>query len=277
MTAPADISLHRAARYIDEDLEYYFTDRRDKHNQIRPRDDIAPHVPEARPDARAPSRAQPGSLFHPYPRHALHRIFIGISFPLYSNSWGAAFLRYLLELLRPGGAIILPVYPELQAHEKGLWCRSSLESVFRSRRRLVGMSNIWAENDGVMSLRVGRKWPPVIASTARALWQQAPRAAWRCALQADAGAAAEAWRAACARHWRCAQMSAVGEQILRDRFGARRRLRIAAHGADAGLLMLELLFSPYLRVRRARAHGALEDRAELEGLRALEVEINRPG
>ena len=83
----------------------------------------------------------------------MDRIFIGISFPLFSNNWGAAFLRHLLGLIKPNGAVILPVYPEVQARDQGLWCRSSLENIFRSRSRYIGISNIWAENDGVMSMR----------------------------------------------------------------------------------------------------------------------------
>lgn len=261
-----ELSLHRTTRHIEEDLEYYFSEQRDKHNQIRPADDISPCTPEAPAGIDFGSRAEPGNLFFPHACHSLQRIFIGISFPLYANSWGTAFLRHLLELIRPDGAVILPVYPEMQAHEKGLWCRSSLENIFRSRSRLAGISNIWAENDGVMSMRVRRKWPAVVASTGRWLWQQGSRDAWRTALRGDTAAARESWQDLCARHWRCAQTSAIGEQILRDCLGARRKLCVTVHGKDSGLLALELLFSPYLRMRQVRVYDARENERQLQAM-----------
>ena len=61
-----------------------------------------------------------------------------------------SFLLQLLKVLKPNGAIILPVYPEGQAQEKGYWSRSFLENIFLSRQRWTGFSNVRAENDGVM-------------------------------------------------------------------------------------------------------------------------------
>ena len=253
-----EIALHRDPEHIAEDLDFYFSEQRDKHDQIRPAADIRSLVP-------APADGA-GSVFHPFARHSLDRIFIGVSFPLFANNWGAAHLRHLLQLLRPDGAVVLPVYPELPAREKGMWCRSSLENVFRSRARFTGRSNVWAENDGVMSLRVGRRWPPVIPSAGRWLWEQAPREALARGLADGAAAGLAWWREACARHWRHAQYGAVVEQILRETRGPRRPTRLCAAGRDSGLMALECLLSPYLRVTRAQACGSLEDAA---GLRAL--------
>ena len=261
-----DIALHRSREDIEEDLDYYFSEQRDKHNQIRPSDDIRSLTPDAAHFAADPGVGAVGNLFYPFPRHSLGRIFIGISFPLFANNWGAAFLRHLLELIKPEGAIILPVYPEMQAREKGLWCRSSLENIFRSRSRFIGISNIWAENDGVMSMRVGRHWPPIIPSTARWLFQQAPRRLLAQTLEHGHPEAASAWLAETSRHWRLAQRHAVVEQIIRDVRGIRKATRLAAVGEDAGLLALECLLSPYMRVAQAWTCGSREDAAGLQAL-----------
>ncbi len=255
-----DVALHRGPEHVAEDLEFYFSEQRDKHDQVRPADDVRSLLPDA-PDGA-------GSVFHPFARHSLDRVFVGVSFPLFANNWGAAHLRHLLQLIKPDGAVVLPVYPELQAREKGMWCRSSLENIFRSRSGLAGFSNVWAENDGVMSLRVGRRWPPAIPSAGRWLWEQVPREALARGLAGGAAAGLAWWRGECARHWRHAQCGAVVEQILREVRGPRRPTRLCAAGRDSGLLALECLLSPYLRVTRARACGAREDAAGLQAMAA---------
>ncbi len=261
-----DIAVHRSQAYSEEDLDYYFSEQRDKHNQIRPSDDIRRFTPDSSLLVADPGPDAVGNLFFPFARHSLDRIFIGISFPLFANVWGAAYLRYLLELIKPDGAIILPVYPEVQAREKGLWCRSSLENIFRSRSRFIGISNIWAENDGVMSMRVGRCWPPVMASTARWLFQQIPRQALAATWEQENPIARAAWHKETQRFWRLAQRHAVVEQIIRDLRGVRRATCLGALGDDAGLLALECLFSPYTRITQAWACGSLEDAQALQAI-----------
>ena len=166
-----------------------------------------------------PGEKEIGNLFYPFTPYSLDRIFIGISFPLFSNNWGAAFLRHLLGLIKPNGAVILPVYPEVQARDQGLWCRSSLENIFRSRSRYIGISNIWAENDGVMSMRVGRHWPPVIPSTARWLFEQAPRRAMALGLEGNTEEVQEFWQSETQRFWRLGCYHAVVEQIILNGYG----------------------------------------------------------
>ena len=261
-----DIALHRSASDIEEDLEYYFSEQRDKHNQIRPSDDIRRFTADAPDFTEDPGEDGVGNLFHPFAPFSLDRIFIGISFPLFSNNWGAAFLRYLLGLIKPDGAVILPVYPEIQARDQGLWCRSSLENIFRSRSRYIGISNIWAENDGVMSMRVGRRWPSVIPSTARWLFEQAPRRAVALGLQDDAESAKQLWQSEVQRFWRLGRQHAVLEQIIRNRYGPRKPVRLAATGEDAGVLALECLYSPYTRVTRADVRGCRESADALQAL-----------
>ena len=261
-----DIAFHRSPSDIEEDLEYYFSDQRDKHNQIRPSDDIRSFTPDSATFTEDPGEKEIGNLFYPFTPYSLDRIFIGISFPLFSNNWGAAFLRHLLGLIKPNGAVILPVYPEVQARDQGLWCRSSLENIFRSRSRFIGTSNIWAENDGVMSMRVGRRWPPVIPSTARWLFEQAPLRAAALGLSEDATAVHEFWQQQIRRFWRLAQYHAIIEQILRDRHGARRPIRLGIVGVDSGVLALECLMSLYLRVTRAYAAKFHENAEALQNL-----------
>lgn len=261
-----DIALHRSAPDIEEDLEYYFSEQRDKHNQIRPSDDIRSFTADSPNFAGDPGEGEIGNVFHPFAPFSLDRIFIGISFPLFSNNWGAAFLRHLLGLIKPEGGVILPVYPEVQARDQGLWCRSSLENIFRSRSRFIGISNIWAENDGVMSMRVGRRWPPVVPSTARWLFEQAPRQAVAVALEDDAEAVQDFWQFEVQRFWSLGRRHAVIEQIIRNRHGPRRPVRLAATGADAGLLALECLYSPYTRVTRADVRDSGESPEFLQAI-----------
>ena len=261
-----DIALHRSASDIEEDLEYYFSEQRDKHNQIRPSDDIRSFTTDSPNFTGNPGKGETGNVFYPFAPFSLDRIFIGISFPLFSNNWGAAFLRHLLGLIKPDGAVILPVYPEVQARDQGLWCRSSLENIFRSRSRYIGISNIWAENDGVMSMRVGRRWPPVIPSTARWLFEQSPRCAMALGLEGRAEMVRGFWESEIRRFWRLGRHHAVIEQIIRNQYGPRRSVRLAATGADAGILALECLYSPYTRVTRAFVFGSMESPDALQAL-----------
>ena len=261
-----DIALHRSASDIEEDLEYYFSEQRDKHNQIRPSDDIRSFTTDSPNFTEDPGEGGTGNVFHPFAPFSLDRIFIGISFPLFSNNWGAAFLRHLLGLIKPKGAVILPVYPEVQARDQGLWCRSSLENIFRSRSRYIGISNIWAENDGVMSMRIGRRWPPVIPSTARWLFEQTPRRAVALGLEDNAEAIQKFWQSEVQRFWRLGRYHAIIEQIIRNQYGPRRPVRLAAIGEDAGLIALECLYSPYTRVTRADVYDPKESPDALQAL-----------
>ena len=261
-----DIALHRSASDIEEDLEYYFSEQRDKHNQIRPSDDIRSFTTDSPNFMADPGEDEIGNVFYPFAPFSLDRIFIGISFPLFSNNWGAAFLRHLLGLIKPKGGVILPVYPEVQARDQGLWCRSSLENIFRSRSRYIGISNIWAENDGVMSMRIGRRWPPVIPSVARWLFEQAPRRAVALGLEGDAEAVRRFWQSEIQRFWRLGRHHAVLEQIIRNQYGPRRPVSLVAVGEDAGILALECLYGPYTRVAQASACGSKEPPELLQAL-----------
>jgi len=155
-----DIILHKSKKYIKEDIDYYCSDIRDKHGMIKPNDNLISLTCDSNIFHSNPSNNEICSIYYPFERGVFHRIYIGISFPLFANNWGATFLRHLMYLVDKDGAVILPVYAERQGVEKNYWSRSSLESIFQSRQKWWGMSNIWAENDGVMSMRIGKKQPP---------------------------------------------------------------------------------------------------------------------
>ena len=259
-----DLAFHRSPSDIEEDLEYYFTDQRDLHNQIRPSDDIRSFTPDSDDLAGMPAEGKLGNVFHPFAPYSLDRIFIGTSFPLFSNNWGAAFLRHLLGLIKPDGAIVLPVYPEARAHNLGFWCRSSLENIFRSRTRFKGMSNIWAENDGVMSMRVGRRPPPVIPSTARWLFNRVPQQAALLALERGSDDARAFWLEQMAFNWTLAHVHAISEQIIRNEFGPKRAVSLALVDAHHALLALEFLYSPYTRIASVHVGGGEFDHDALD-------------
>ena len=157
-----DIIFHKSSKYIEDDIDYYASDTRDKHGAVKPSKNIKSYSLDS---FNFDNQSELPSLFYPFPKHSLDRVYLGISFPLYANNWGAEFLRYLMYIIKKDGAVIFPVYAERQGVEKNYWSRSILEVAFQSRQKWWGMSNIWAENDGVMSMRIGKKEPKVRNST----------------------------------------------------------------------------------------------------------------
>ena len=158
-------------------------------------------------------------------------------------------------MVKPGGAIILPVYPEGQAAEKGYWSRSFLENVFLSRTRWRGFSNITAENDGVMSLRVGRKWPDPLPSTVEWFYRQ------RCSLMLtslitkngsiDAAAHIQnRFVDLCRIIWQEYSRSAVIERVIIDYLGSDAVVSVLHMGSDHGLLVNDLMLSRYINVEQ---------------------------
>ena len=147
--------------------------------------------------------------------------------PLFASHWGASFLLELLKIVKPGGSIILPVYPEGQAQEKGYWSRSFLENIFLSRERWTGFSNVRAENDGVMSLSVGRKWPDPIPSTAQWFYQQRANLALGELLETgNRDDLSTAFSKIAVRVWANYTHSSVVERIILDTFGAKTSVRV---------------------------------------------------
>ena len=268
----SQVVLHLGQQYIEEDLEYYFSGERDKNNQVRPNESIYSLTPfESHIDFDL-NDGKVGNFFYPMAPNQLDRIYIGISISLFANHWGGSFLLELLKILRPGGAIILPVYPEGQAAEKGYWSRSFLENIFLSRAKWRGTSNIAAENDGVMSLRVGRKWPERLPSTIEWFYQQ------RCALvmrallaqkgNIDAHAFIQtAFVELCHLVWREYSRSAVAERVIIDYLGESKEVSVDHIGSDYGLLVNDLMLSSYVKVGKGRTrHIGQADRALIESV-----------
>ena len=160
-----ELIFHKSEKYIEEDIFYYISDQRDKHSMIKPKKEDLISMTVESENLSGPKEKQISNVLYPFKKNSIDKIYIGLSFPLFSNNWAASYLRYLLKIIKTDGAIILPVYPEEQANEKGMWSRSFLENIFTSRTGWTGRNNVWAENDGVMSMRIGKKFPDKINST----------------------------------------------------------------------------------------------------------------
>tara|TARA_B100000575_G_C23055298_1_gene607503 strand:- start:54 stop:1172 length:1119 start_codon:yes stop_codon:yes gene_type:complete len=160
-----ELIFHKSERYIEEDIFYYISDQRDKHSMIKPKKENLISMTVDSDIFAIPNKKEIVNVFYPFKKNSIDKIYIGLSFPLFSNNWAASYLRYLLKIIKKDGSIILPVYPEEQADEKGMWSRSFLENIFTSRTGWTGRNNVWAENDGVMSMRIGKKFPKKPDST----------------------------------------------------------------------------------------------------------------
>jgi hypothetical protein len=245
----AHAAFHLTEEYIDEDLEYYFSGERDKNNQIRPDDNIYSMTPTATHLSMDLDDDKRGNFFYPALPNLLDRVYIGTSIPLFASQWGASFLLELLKVVKPGGAIILPVYPEGQAQEKGYWSRSFLENIFLSRQRWTGFSNVRAENDGVMSLSVGRKWPDPIPSTVQWFYQQRANLALGKLLETgNRDELASGFAQIATRVWANYTHCSVIERIILDAFGVKTPVRVNCISNDYGLLVTDLLLSSYINV-----------------------------
>ncbi|MFK8068966.1 MAG: hypothetical protein AB8D52_12035 [Gammaproteobacteria bacterium] len=248
-----DLVLHKAEKYIQEDLDYYFSSQRDMHNHVRPGNDLYSLTPDSDHINVSLDDGKIGNLFYPFAPFSLERIYIGISFPLFANNWGTSFLRYLLTRIKPSGCIILPVYPEMQAIEKNYWSRSLLENIFLSRTRWLGISNIHAENDGVMSIRVGRKWPPNIVSCAKYLFSQNSNILLREEVDSRSNKKSlhDNFLKLHKPHWQNVTISAVTEKIIHDYFGMKKEVQLCDISDNHGLSAIECLLSSYISVGSA--------------------------
>ncbi len=257
----ADAAFHLSEEFISEDLDYYFSGERDKNNQIRPDDNIYSMTPTAHHLSTNLDDDKIGNFFYPSLPNLLDRVYIGISIPLFASNWGASFLLELLKVVKPGGVIILPVYPEAQAQEKGYWSRSFLENIFLSRQRWTGFSNVRAENDGVMSLGVGRKWPDPIPSSAQWFYQQRSNLALNKLLSiGNRDELASAYADIAIKVWANYTHCSVIERIILDTYGAKHPVTVNCVSKDYGLMVTDLLLSPYISVN----HGTTLNLAQTD-------------
>ena len=258
-----DAAFHLSEEFISEDLDYYFSGERDKNNQIRPDENIYSMTPASSHLSVNLDDDTIGNFFYPTLPNLLDRVYIGISVPLFASNWGASFLLELLKVIKPGGVVILPVYPEGQAQEKGYWSRSFLENIFLSRQRWTGFSNVRAENDGVMSLGVGRKWPDPIPSTAQWFYQQRANFALEKLLQTEnRDDFSKSYAEMSLRVWANNTHSSVIERITLDFFGAKQAVTVNCVSNDYGLLVTDLILSTYINViKGSTIHVATVDEA----------------
>ena len=239
-----DIIFHKSNKYIDDDIDYYASDTRDKHGAVKPSKDIKSYALDS---DSFDNNAELPSLYYPFQKHSIDRVYLGISFPLYANNWGAEFLRYLMYVIKKDGAVIFPVYAERQGVEKNYWSRSILEVAFQSRQKWWGMSNIWAENDGVMSMRIGKKEPKVrnstftyfIDKTLPKLYQENKLDE----LQNEIDNQNENLR-----------LSAVVEKIILDNHGRNKKINLAVV-SDNTLLGMELACSDYMNIKSTKVYS----------------------
>ncbi len=249
----SQVVLHLGEQYIKEDLEYYFSGERDKNNQVRPDETIYSMTPFSDHIDMDFADGKVGNFFYPILPTALDRIYIGISVSLFANYWGASFLLELLKHLKPGGAVIIPVYPEGQAAEKDYWSRSFLENIFLSRERWTGFSNITAENDGVMSLRVGRKWPTPMPSSIEWFFKERSNLLLAGVQSGFTGGELNsyiknAFAPMCRMIWDEYSASAVTERIIIDFLGKNKKCSLAHVSKDYGLLANDVILSTFLQV-----------------------------
>jgi hypothetical protein len=249
------VVLHLSPENIEEDLEYYFSGERDKNNQVRPDRNIYSMTPSSSEIDFMLGDDKVANFFFPTAINSLDRIYIGISVSLYANYWGASFLLQLLKLVKPGGSIILPVYPEGQAAEKGFWSRSFLENIFLSRQLWTGFSNITAENDGVMSLRVGRKWPAEMPSSIEWFFAERSNLMLSDLSRADVNSEQLAieFQEMSQLIWGGYSLSASLEGIIADFRPKDKATRVLHIGRDYGLSGHDSKLSPFVTISSAKS------------------------
>tara|TARA_B100000029_G_scaffold515548_1_gene623198 strand:- start:1042 stop:2190 length:1149 start_codon:yes stop_codon:yes gene_type:complete len=240
-----DIILHKSEKYINEDIDYYCSDMRDKHGMIKPDRSIISLTLNSKKFTDLIKKEEISSAFFPFNKHIFNRIYIGLSVPLFANNWGAVFLRYLLYLVDKNGYVVLPVYAERQGIEKNYWSRSALEDIFRSRIKWWGMSNIWAENDGVMSVRIGRKEPPKKNSSLNYLFDHYFEQLKEKGIENE-----NEFHKIIKENITNATISAIVEKIIIDFFG-RKKPTVFCEVAGNGLLAAEILQSNYINITNA--------------------------
>ena len=254
----SQVVLHLGEQYIEEDLEYYFSGERDKNNQVRPDRSIYSMTPFSEHIEMDFADGKVGNFFYPILPDALDRIYIGISVSLFANHWGTSFILELLKQLKPGGSIIVPVYPEGQAAEKDFWSRSFLENIFLSRERWTGFSNITAENDGVMSIRVGRKWPAPMPSSIEWFFKERSNLLLTSLQAAKTGGdinthIKQAFIPLCKTIWDEYAASAVTEKIISQYLGKKQQSAMLHVGADYGLLANDVILSSLVNMQDAHS------------------------
>ena len=240
-----ELIFHKSEKYIDEDIFYYISDQRDKHSMIKPKKENLISMTVDSEKLLPPCKNEITNVFYPFKKNSIDKIYIGLSFPLFSNNWAASYLRYLLKVIKKeNGSIILPVYPEEQANEKGMWSRSFLENIFTSRTGWTGKNNVWAENDGVMSMRIGKKFPKKPDSTLNFYLDEIGNQFYRDQLNGGNKESIDAVK----NIWFTSKYSSIVEKVIQDKF--QKNNIIYADICDDSSLAFEVSVSDYISVKK---------------------------
>ncbi len=234
-----ELIFHKSEKYINEDILYYIVDQRDKHAMIKPKRENLISMTVESENLSSPMKNNIANVFYPFKKGSVDKIYIGLSFPLFSNNWAASYLRYLLKIIKKDGSIILPVYPEEQASETGMWSRSFLENIFTSRTGWTGTNNVWAENDGVMSMRIGKNFPEKINSTLNFYLEEIGNKHYRLNNQIDILKLIK-------NIWSTSKFSSIVEKIIQDNCADKNV--IYCDIGDNPSLSFEISVSNYLKI-----------------------------
>jgi len=239
-----ELIFHKSEKYIEEDIFYYISDQRDKHSMIKPKKEDLISMTVESENLSGAKEKQISNVLYPFKKNSIDKIYIGLSFPLFSNNWAASYLRYLLKIIKTDGAIILPVYPEEQANEKGMWSRSFLENIFTSRTGWTGRNNVWAENDGVMSMRIGKKFPDKINSTLNFYLEEIGNKNFRNNLESKKIDYVDTVK----NIWLTSKFSSIIEKIIQDNFSGK-HITYCDLGNNPSL-PFEINVSSYIKVKK---------------------------
>ena len=93
-----ELIFHKSKKYSEEDIFYYISDQRDKHSMIKPKKENLISMSVDSENLSIPNKKEITNVFYPFKKNSVNKIYIGLSFPLFSNNWAASYLRYLLKI-----------------------------------------------------------------------------------------------------------------------------------------------------------------------------------
>ncbi|GIR92629.1 MAG: hypothetical protein CM15mP93_08160 [Thiotrichaceae bacterium] len=102
-----DVIFHKSKNILVKILTYYMSEQRDMHSMIKPDNNLISMTMDS-DCLTSPSKDKCSNVLYPFEINSVAKIYIGLSFPLFSNNWGTSFLRHLLKIIKKDGAIILP-------------------------------------------------------------------------------------------------------------------------------------------------------------------------
>ena len=89
--------FHKSEKYIEEYIFYYISDQRDKNSMIKPNKKYLISITVESNNLKSPNKEEITNIFYPFKKNSVDKIYIGLSFPLFSNNRASSYLRYLLK------------------------------------------------------------------------------------------------------------------------------------------------------------------------------------